>query len=84
MAHQAGLAGATAFRGIASFGISHRPHMARVLRLAEELPITIEILHTAARIEDFLASIEPQPEQTHTRMITLEDVLMRSLGGDAD
>lgn len=84
LAHQAGLAGATAFRGMASFGISHRLHMARVLRLAEDLPIIIEILDTTERIDDFLASIEPLLEQTHTGMITLDDVLMRPLGGKAD
>jgi hypothetical protein len=84
LAHKAGLAGATAFRGIASFGISHRLHMAHVLRLSEDLPITIEILDTAARIDDFLTSIEPLLEQTHTGMLTMEDVLMRPLGGNAD
>lgn len=84
LAHQSGLAGATAFRGMASFGISHRLHMARVLRLAEDLPIIIEILDTAERIEAFLASIEPLLQQSRTGMITMEDVLMRTLGGDSD
>lgn len=84
LAHQAGLAGATAFRGMASFGISHRLHMTRVLRLAEDLPIIIEVLDTAERIEDFLATIEPLLTESQTGMITMEDVLMRPLGGNAE
>jgi PII-like signaling protein len=41
-------------RGIEGFGAHSRLHTARILRLSEDLPIVIEIVDTAERIEAFL------------------------------
>lgn len=57
-AHKTGLAGATALRGLAGYGAGSRIHTARVLRLAEDLPIVIEIVDERAKVEAFLELID--------------------------
>jgi len=70
-AHEAGLAGATVVRGSMGFGAQHRIHTARVLRLAEELPVVVELVDDRAHIDAFL----PTLRAIATRgLITLERV----------
>jgi PII-like signaling protein len=59
LARREGLAGATVLRGLAGFGRSSRLHTASILRLSEDLPIVIEIVDTAERIDAFLPKLEP-------------------------
>ena len=59
LARRDGLAGATVLRGVAGFGRSSRIHTASVLRLSEDLPIVVEIVDTAERIDAFLPRLEP-------------------------
>lgn len=53
-----GLAGATALRGIEGYGISGRVHSVKVLHLSEDVPIVVEILDSAERIEAFLPVLD--------------------------
>jgi uncharacterized protein len=70
-AREAGLAGATVLRGLEGFGAHSRLHTTRILRLSEDLPIVIEIVDEAPRIEAFL----PQLDELVTEgMVTLERV----------
>jgi len=70
-AHQAGLAGASVFRGFEGFGASSRVHTTRLLDLAEDLPITVVIVDEEDRIRAFL----PQVRQvTPEALITLDPV----------
>ena len=57
-AREAGLAGATVLRGIEGFGAHSRLHTAKILRLSEDLPIVIEIVDTAEKIETFLPVVD--------------------------
>jgi PII-like signaling protein len=57
-ARERGLAGATVLRGLAGFGAHSRLHTAKVLRLSTDLPIVIEIIDTADKIEAFLPEID--------------------------
>ncbi len=50
--HQAGLAGATVLQAIAGFGSGNTLHTAKVLRLSGNLPIVIELIDTAPRIDE--------------------------------
>ena len=45
-AQPAGLAGATVLRGIESYGHTGRVHTAKVLRLAEHMPLVVEIVNS--------------------------------------
>lgn len=54
-AREMGLAGATVLRGIESFGAGSRVvHTAKILRLSEDLPIIVELVDTAERIDQFV------------------------------
>ena len=57
-ARECGLAGATAFRGIAGFGAHSRIHTAKILRLSEDLPVMIEIIDAPDKIDAFVAELD--------------------------
>lgn len=57
-AREAGLAGATVLRGPMGFGKKSRLHTAKILRLSEDLPIIIEMVDSAEKIEAFLPMID--------------------------
>ena len=70
-ARELNLAGATVLRGIMGYGASSRVHTAKVLMLSEDLPVVIEIVDSADKIEllkDFLDEVVDEG------MITLEKV----------
>ena len=66
-----GLAGATVLRGIEGFGADSRIHTSRILRLSEDLPVVIEIVDTAERVERILPALD---EMVSEGMVTLERV----------
>ena len=70
-ARERGLAGATVLRGVEGFGAHSRIHTARILRLSQDLPIVIEIVDRAERVEAFLPELE---EMVDEGMVTLEEV----------
>jgi PII-like signaling protein len=57
-AHERGLAGATVLRGLQGFGAHSRVHTAKILRLSADLPIVVEIVDTAEKIEAFLPLVD--------------------------
>lgn len=57
-AHQAGLAGASVFRGVEGFGATARIHTARLLSLSEDLPVAIVMIDTEERIRSFLPELD--------------------------
>ena len=57
-AHRAGLAGASAFRGIEGFGRSHHVHTARLLSLSEDLPVLVVVVDTEGKVRAFLPERE--------------------------
>jgi len=68
---QGGLAGATVIRAIAGFGAHSRIHTAAILRLSEDLPLVLEVVDTAERIDHAVALIGPMIREG---LITVEDV----------
>jgi PII-like signaling protein len=57
-AREHGLAGATVLRGLEGFGAHSRLHTAKVLRLSTDLPLVVEIIDTAEKIDNFLVLID--------------------------
>jgi PII-like signaling protein len=54
-----GLAGATVFRGLMGFGANTRViHTFKIERLSEDLPVIIELVDAADKIEAFLSFVE--------------------------
>ncbi|MCF7894985.1 MAG: DUF190 domain-containing protein [Candidatus Omnitrophica bacterium] len=70
-ARELGLAGATASRGIMSFGADSRMHSAKILRLSGDLPITVEIVDTEENINKLLPFLD---EVVQEGLITMEKV----------
>jgi len=58
-----GIAGATVLRGILSYGASSRIHTAKLLDLSFDLPIVVEIVDHAEKIERLLETIGPMIEE---------------------
>jgi PII-like signaling protein len=52
------LAGATVLRGPMGFGRSSHLHTAKILRLAENLPVVVEIVDSEEKIRGFLPALE--------------------------
>ena len=71
-----GLAGATVLRGIEGFGADSRViKSARLLRLSQDLPILIEVVDSADRLRQAIATIEEMLEEVGCgSLMTLEDV----------
>ncbi len=53
-----GVAGATVLRGIAGYGASGFLHTARIVQLSVDLPVVIDVIDTAERIEAVLPKID--------------------------
>src|ERR1051325_10925124 len=70
-ARENGLAGATVLRGVMGFGKHSILHTAKILRLSEDLPMIIEIVDGAEKIEAFLPVLD---EMIKDGLVTLEPV----------
>ncbi len=57
-ARKAGLAGATAYKGIMSFGASHSVHTMKIFALSNDLPVSIEIIDNKEKLNDFLKTVD--------------------------
>jgi PII-like signaling protein len=70
-AREEGLAGATVVRGLEGYGASSHVHTTRLLELSSDLPIVIEIVDQADRIEGFLPALD---EMVTEGLVTSEPV----------
>ncbi len=53
-----GVAGVTVLRGIEGFGAHHEVHTARILRLAESLPVVVEFVDAEEKVRAVLPEVE--------------------------
>ncbi|GAA2024022.1 hypothetical protein GCM10009839_22220 [Catenulispora yoronensis] len=70
-ARDAGLAGASVFRGIEGYGATSRIHTTRILSLSEDLPLVVIIVDAAAKIEAFLPQLD---ELIGEGLVIIDDV----------
>jgi PII-like signaling protein len=74
-ARTAGLRGATAWKGLLGFGASSRIRTAKILDLAADLPMIIEIADHEERIQSFLPRLQELFEQAQCGgLVTVENV----------
>lgn len=79
-AHEAGLAGASVYRGIEGFGRHRQVHTIRLLSLSEDLPTVVSIVDRGDRIEGFLAELD---ELITEGLVVIEDIeVIRFSPGD--
>ena len=70
-----GLAGATAWRGILSYGPNSRIRTAKILDLSSDMPVIIEITDDEAKINTFLPKLNDLFEESSCGgLITVEKV----------
>ena len=79
-AHARQLAGATVYRGLMGFGPHTRViHTFKIERLAENPPITIEIIDSRKKLDEFLIFLE---QQVSTDLFTTVQMIeIRSIQG---
>jgi len=68
------LLGATVLRGQLGFGHSSRLHTTKILRLAQDLPLIVEIVDSQDHIDAFLPILD---EMLTSGLVTLEKVTFR-------
>ena len=66
-----GFAGATVFRGTAGFGAHSVLHTSHLLRLSQDLPVEIEIVDRAERMDQLRAILD---EMVAEGLVTMERV----------
>ncbi|HWA02539.1 MAG TPA: DUF190 domain-containing protein [Rhizomicrobium sp.] len=76
-ARETGLAGATVVRGPMGFGHSSHLHTAKILRLSEDLPLVIEIVDSADKIDAFLPVLDGM---MGSGLVTIENVKVLRYG----
>lgn len=69
------LAGATVVRAVEGFGAHHEIHTAKLMDLSTNLPMIVEIVDEASRIENFLTLIEPAIDEG---LVTVESLHIRT------
>ena len=77
MLRSEGLAGATVTRGLAGFGAHSRIHTAHILRLSEDLPIVIEAIDVAERIEKVISKLQDMVQEGLVVVSDVEVILYR-------
>jgi PII-like signaling protein len=65
-----GVSGATVTRGIAGFGADHHLHTTRLVDLAVRLPVKVEFIESAAKVEELLPKLH---EMVGTGLIEMHD-----------
>ena len=74
-ARHAGLAGATSYRGVMSYGPSHSIHTIKVFALSSDLPMIIDIVDAEEKIMGFIPLAESMMlESGKGGMITTSEV----------
>jgi hypothetical protein len=66
-----GFSGVTVLRGVAGYGSASRLHTDKILRLSQDLPIVLEVVEYAERIENILPKLD---EMVGGGLVTLEKV----------
>jgi PII-like signaling protein len=74
-ARKEGLAGATVFKGIMSFGASHSIHTMKIFALSNDMPIAIEIIDNIERLDEFAKRVnEIMDSSKRGGMITFQEL----------
>lgn len=68
-----GISGASVVRGIAGFGADHHMHTIRLERLTENLPIKIEFVESAEKVEELLPKLH---QMARTGLIDVQDTFV--------
>jgi uncharacterized protein len=80
LCEQRGIAGATVMRCVEGYGAHHKLHTARLLELAENLPVRIEIIDLPEKIDPLLEALGGMISEG---LVTVSDVHIIRYSPDA-
>jgi len=63
-ARNSGMAGATVFKGIMSFGSSHSIHTLKIFALSSDLPVVIELIDNIEKLDEFVETVNQLLEKS--------------------
>ena len=72
------VSGASATRGTAGFGADHHMHTDRILVLTENLPVKVEFIESAEKVEELLPKLR---EMVGTGLIEIQDTMVAKPAG---
>lgn len=81
---EAGIAGATVLRGVEGYGAHSRIHTARILRLAEDLPVIVELVDAPEAVEAFLPVLDEIVDEGLVTVETVTVIRYRPRSGEAE
>lgn len=74
-ARKAGMAGATVFKGIMSFGASHSIHTMKIFALSSDMPVAVEVVDTIEKLDAFTARVNKLMDQSKKGgLVTFQEV----------
>lgn len=74
-ARKAGIAGATVYKGIMSFGASHSIHTMKIFALSEDMPVSVEIVDTKENLDSFAEKVSKLMEHSKRGgLVTYQEV----------
>lgn len=62
-ARKAGMAGATVYKGIMSFGASHSVHTMKIFALSGDLPVVVEMADSVEKLDAFVPRLNELMDQ---------------------
>ena len=75
------IAGATVLRGGLGYGHSSQLHTSKILRLSDDLPLVIEIVDSAEKIDAFLPALDTMMEASGgSGLVTVETIQVLQYG----
>ncbi|HBL75232.1 MAG: hypothetical protein A2W90_22070 [Bacteroidetes bacterium GWF2_42_66] len=74
-ARETGMAGATAYKGMLSFGASHSIHTLKIFALSSDLPVIVEIVDSSEKISAFAEKANEMLEKSGKGgLVTIQDL----------
>lgn len=74
-ARKAGIAGATVFKGVMSFGASHSIHTMKIFALSSDMPVLIEIIDNIEKLDEFIKRINELLDQSRKGgLVTFQEI----------
>jgi PII-like signaling protein len=74
-ARKAGMAGATVFKGVMSYGASHSVHTIKIFALSSDLPVLIEIIDNIEKLDKFVEKANELLDQSKKGgLITFQEI----------
>jgi len=70
-----GIAGATVFKGIMSYGASHSIHTLKIFALSSDMPVIIELVDNIEKLDSFVTKVQSiMDESKKGGLITFQEI----------